>query len=102
MTGLTGISDDAVSDSQPFKQVAQDFLIFLFNHSTNKNVVLVAHNGFSFDIPFAELQRNKISTSHIQIKGQLDTLAPAKLVSSQSSHPSKLQTVYTLQVCNWR
>ena len=99
ITGLTGISDDMVSDSEPFKQVAQEFLRFLTHHSTNKDVILVAHNGVRFDIPFlfSELQRNNINVSHIKIKGQIDTLTLAKsVITTTSKHRQVIPQNYKL------
>lgn len=50
-TRIHHISDDMVKDAPDFKTVAEEFLQFC-----EGDVVLVAHNGDSFDIPFLQFE----------------------------------------------
>jgi DNA polymerase III alpha subunit (gram-positive type) len=60
ITGLTTITDDDVRDADDFSQVGKRFVGFIIENireletsgQTIQHVVLVAHNGRSFDIPF--------------------------------------------------
>jgi DNA polymerase III subunit epsilon len=62
------INDSMVADAPPFEQVGPELLDFL-----DPNVILVAHNGDAFDIPFlqAEFRRARIPITRWRT---LDTL----------------------------
>ena len=57
---IHGITNEMVQEAPPFAVVARDFLAF-----TAGNVVMVAHNGELFDLPFlqAEFKRHSVSFS---------------------------------------
>ena len=58
---LTGITTEMVADAPPFPEVAKEFFAFISQQfadheqqsdKTIRHIVIVAHNGRAFDMPF--------------------------------------------------
>jgi len=106
ITEITGISNEDVADAPTFQVVGNDFIKFLkencrkkqliemfgdsdndddsYNHGDEvmNDILLVAHNGSRFDVPFLfhSFRTYGIDISGIPFKGQIDTLSLAKLL----------------------
>ena len=110
VTSLTSISNDMVQDSASFADVIEALLKFIdekiddYNVNSNKsvpNVILVAHNGSKFDIPFLvssirRCQKHNL-LNHRLFQNYIDTLELAKRVGQkQRAVPSnfRLNTIY--------
>jgi DNA polymerase III alpha subunit (gram-positive type) len=110
ITELTTITNENVSTTASFPEVASAFIQFMCQHSSKyssqhvdvciDHIILVAHNGKGFDIPFfmQQLSINKIADTFLQNKRfgfGIDTLHLARK-SIQANRTAGIPVAYNL------
>jgi DNA polymerase III epsilon subunit-like protein len=110
ITELTSITNDSVSTAERFPEVARAFIKFMCQHSDEysnqhvdvriEHIILVAHNGKVFDIPFLiqQLSENKMVDTFFQDKRfgfGIDTLHLARK-SIQANKTAGIPVAYNL------